>query len=71
MATLKSEVVELQRLLNMRAAPRVEPCHCDAYAFPHRKLSGGCKAEITQDTDSRAPWQIAADDAGVSDKDFL
>ena len=68
--SLKKEVVELQRLLNMRAITRVEPCRCDAYKFPHRKLSGGCKDPITQPTDPRASWQIAADDAGVSDKDF-
>lgn len=29
-------------------APKPAPCQCDAYAFPHRALSGQCQVEQRQ-----------------------
>jgi hypothetical protein len=32
-------------------APKPEPCHCDAYTFPHRPRSGACYLGTYADPD--------------------
>lgn len=40
----------------MSTTGKPDPCHCDAYPFPHREFGGACEGEPRENTEAADAW---------------